>query len=124
MGVYMKSKDNKSRNSNNYRFRMEEIPVPPEVMEKLISENGSLKHETQEEEEYREKKEDYNKKIINKIKTIELTKKQKLVIKFIFTDKLTLKEAALKLGIAFQNVDKIKNRAIKKIRKNIKYEFL
>ena len=119
-----------SKNSNkdsvtvgkNWKFS-EEILMPMELIEQIFDSSKRIGYETPEEREYREQKEDYNKKIIDKLKTLNFTDKQRFVMDRLFYKNMTMVQIAAEMGISYQGVEHIKKAIFKKIRKNIDYDF-
>lgn len=101
-----------------------EFPMDPKLMEFIIDNNKALWHETEEERNTRYKKEEYNSTIIEKIKDIKLTDKQRKVMHLMFEKGLNYRETAKELGVIITTVQEIRDAAIKKIKKAIKYNFI
>jgi RNA polymerase sigma factor (sigma-70 family) len=98
--------------------------MDPKLMEFIIDNNKALWHETEEERNTRYKKEEYNSTIIEKIKDIKLTDKQRKVMHLMFEKGLNYRETAKELGVIITTVQEIRDAAIKKIKKAIKYNFI
>lgn len=117
--------------NSSLQQRIKEIPMPHELLEQLYDDSRRLGYETEEEVEYRDKKEVYNLSLLKKIKRMKrkdplrsyFTDKQIVIFNYLFIDGLTLAEAAKKLSISIGTVMDIKKAIIKKVKKNIKYEF-
>lgn len=103
--------------------KSKEIPIPFEVLEQIFDESGGMWYETEEEREYREQKEDYNKSIISQIKKINFTDRQKQIFLLMYKEGLSLTETARKLGEPITTIQTVKNDIIKKIKREIRYEF-
>lgn len=110
-------------NSGRLQYYME-ILVDPKIIEQLDDENSSMWAETEEEKEIKEKKEEYNKLILEQIAKVKFTEKQALVMKHVYEDGLTYKKIAENMGVSIHTIQEIREQAIRKIRKNIKYHFV
>jgi RNA polymerase sigma factor (sigma-70 family) len=100
-----------------------EVLMPIELIEQIFDVSKKLGYETQEERDYREQKEDYNNKLIQKIMDVNFTEKQRYVMTAIFFRNLTLGQIAKEMGVALGTVQVIKRQMLTKIRKRIKYNF-
>lgn len=103
--------------------KVQEIPMPDEVMEKIFDESVGIWYETQEESEYRQLKEDYNKSIIKEIRKVKLTDRQKQIFDLMFREGLTLTETARKLNEPITTIQMVRDTLINRIRKYVKYSF-
>lgn len=119
--------------------RIKELPMPSELMEQLFDETTKIGYETEEEAEYRTKKNEYNSDIFRKIKKIilkresrhsdsprgmlDFTEHQKKVFELMYIKDLTLSQVSAILGITSSNVRKTRQRIFGKIKKLVQYDF-
>lgn len=100
-----------------------ETYMPQGLMEQVFDCSRRLGYESEEEAKIREQKEEYNKSVIEKIKTVRLTKRQKLVLELLYVRGLGLSEAGKELGVTPQAIFKVKKTAIETIKKHVSYDF-
>ncbi len=103
--------------------KVQEIPMPDEVMEKIFDESVRIWYETPEESEYRQLKEDYNKSIVKEIRKVKLTDRQKQIFDLMFKEGLTLTETARRLNQPITTIQMVRDTLINRIRKYVKYSF-
>lgn len=103
--------------------KIQEIPMPQELMEQMFDASKRIGYETEEESDYRKQKEQYNKALIRQIKKVKLTDRQRQIMSLIYINGMTLTMAAAHLGVKIGTVQEIRDAAIKKIKDKITYEF-
>lgn len=97
--------------------------MPLELIEQIFDSSKRFGFETEEEAEYREQKEQYNKEVIKQVKKIRFTKKQSKILRMIFVEGKSLTEIAKMLKKTPQGILRIKKEAIAKVKKRVKYLF-
>lgn len=107
----------------NGQEKIMEVLMPIELIEQIFDSSKRLGYETPEEQELREKREDYNKDIYDKIASVNFTEKQRIVLNYIYFKGFTLAQTAKELGVSITAVQNSKNGALKKARKRIRYHF-
>ncbi len=115
------------------QYDMLEILMPDELIEKIFDETTAIYYESEEEKEYKGRKEEYNRKILGKIKKLVFrkkkgilplfTSKQQKIFKLMFIDGLTLTEIARKLDQPISTINEVKKTLLRNIKKYFKYEF-
>lgn len=108
---------------NDKNHKSKEILMPSELIEQIFDNSRSIWKETEEERDTRLKKETYNSTILDMIFQLKFTEKQKTTLNLLFLKGYTLKEVGEVLGVSPQDIMNTKKLIIKKIRKNIKYDF-
>lgn len=112
--------------------RFQEVPMPLELMAQIFDETSKIGYETEPEREYRQKKEDYNEIILDKIKKLInkkryghniFTDRQRQVFELMYIKGLTVTQAAKALGVSRQMTFKVKKELIVKMREAIVYDF-
>jgi RNA polymerase sigma factor (sigma-70 family) len=103
--------------------KIQEIPMPQELMEQIFDASKKIGYETEEEAQLRNEKEIYNKSILRQIKKIALTARQREIMSLLYSEGLTLTSAADRLGVKIGTIQEIRDAAIKKIKAKIKYDF-
>lgn len=112
--------------------KFKEISMGSDSIDQLFDSSHKIGFETEDEREYREKKEDYNEELIEKIKKYifekkfnfsNFTERQQEIFKLMFQDGLSQLEIARKLNIKRRSVGNVKEVLIKKIKSKISYNF-
>lgn len=104
-------------------YKGKEILMPSELIERIFDNNKLHWFSTEEETAYLEKKEAYNRVILDMIFKIKFTAKQRTVLDLLFIKGMTLAEVGEILGVTPQDIMNTKKLIIKKVRKNITYNF-
>ncbi len=103
--------------------KIQEIPMPQELMEQIFDASKKIGYETEEEAQLRNEKEIYNKSVLRQIRKVPLTPRQKEIMQLLYSEGLTLTSAAERLGVKIGTIQEIRDAAIKKIKAKIKYDF-
>lgn len=103
--------------------KIQEIPMPQELMEQLFDSSQRIGYESNEEFDLRNQKESYNKQVLRQIRKVKLTDRQRQVINLIYVDGLSLTATAEHLGVKIGTAQEIRDAALKNIRAKIKYNF-
>lgn len=112
-----------SMGNSMLQSKIQEIPMPQELMEQIFDASKKIGYETEEEAEFRNKKEAYNKQVLKQIRKVSLTDRQRQIMDLLYSDGYTLTSAAEHLGVKIGTVQEIRDAAIKKIKAKIKYDF-
>ena len=121
----MKNKKKKKISLGNslLQSKIQEIPMPQELMEQMFDASKRIGFETEEETDYRKQKERYNKIMLKAIKKVKLTDRQREIIELLYTQGMTLTGAAEHLGVKIGTVQEIRDAAIAKIKAKLIYSF-
>lgn len=112
--------------------KFKEISMGSDSIDQIFDSSHKIGFETEEEREYREKKEDYNKEIFDSIRkyvfgknyvSLNFTDRQKEIFKLMFEDGLTLTEVSRRLNVSPVSIHNTKGILIKKIKSKITYNF-
>lgn len=103
--------------------RMNEIPMPQELMEHIFDSSTRIGYETEEEAEYRLRKEEYNRSIMKKIRKLDFTDRQREIFDLMYRQGLSMTETARLLGVIPTTIQEIKEAIFRKIKKGIEYDF-
>lgn len=121
----MKNKKKKKISIGNslLQSKIQEIPMPQELMEQMFDASKRIGFETEEETDYRKQKEQYNKSMLKLIKKVKLTDRQREIMELLYTQGMTLTSAAERLGVKIGTIQEIRDAAIVKIKAKIRYNF-
>lgn len=121
----MKNKKKKKVSLGNslLQSKIQEIPMPQELMEQMFDASKRIGFETEEETDYRKQKEQYNKVMLKLIKKVKLTDRQRQIMELLYTHGMTLTSAAEHLGVKIGTIQEIRDAAIVKIKAKLRYNF-
>jgi RNA polymerase sigma factor (sigma-70 family) len=103
--------------------KFKEISMGSDSIDELFDSSKRIGYETEDERDYREQKEDYNKTIMKLIKKLNFTDRQREIFNLMYVKNLTLTETAKKLNIKIESVNTTRKLFIKKIKNKIHYDF-
>lgn len=104
--------------------KFKEISMGSDSIDQLFDSSKRIGFETNQERDYREQKEDYNKQVMKLIKKLNFTDRQREIFELMYSKGLTLTETSKKLGIRIESVNTTRKLFMNKIQKRIKYNFV
>jgi DNA-directed RNA polymerase specialized sigma subunit len=120
----LKIKKNKiSKTDSRLHHKIKEINVPFDIMDTMFGDQTPIGHETPEERQIREQKEDYNAEIMNKINLLAFTDRQREVFNLMYKEGKSMTDTAKILNLGITTIQKIKEAIFRKIKKRVRYDF-